>query len=516
MAVSGSRLSLVAGAIAHGGRTAIADAAGEHSYARLLDRSARAAAALLQGRRDLEEARVAFFVPPGFTHVAIQWGIWRAGGIAVPLALSYPPAELDYVIRDAEVSIVVADPAAAETLRPLAEAAGARLVTTTEALSRGAAPDGMLSSDAREPEAGALPDVVESRRAMMVYTSGTTGKPKGVVTTHANLRAQITALIEAWGWTEDDRILLVLPLHHVHGIVNVVCSSLRAGAVCEMLPRFDAEETWARIASGRLTLFMAVPTIYRRLIAAWEAARPERRTAMSEGCRRMRLMVSGSAALPVRTLERWREISGHTLLERYGMTELGMALSNPLHGERRPGYVGAPLPGVLARLVDEAGAPVADGAPGEIEVRGPNVFLEYWRRPDATRDAFRDGWFRTGDTAVVEDGYYRILGRSSVDIIKTGGFKVSALEIEEELRTHPAVAECAVVGVDDPDWGERICAAVELRDGGALELGELQGWAKERLAPYKVPRALRCVDALPRNAMGKVMKPEVAKLFGGG
>jgi malonyl-CoA/methylmalonyl-CoA synthetase len=351
---------------------------------------------------------------------------------------------------------------------------------------------------------------------MMVYTSGTTGKPKGVVTTHANLRAQITALIEALGWTEDDRILLVLPLHHVHGIVNVVCSSLRAGAVCEMLPRFDAEETWARIASGRLTLFMAVPTIYRRLIAAWEAARPERRTAMSEGCRRMRLMVSGSAALPVRTLERWREISGHTLLERYGMTELGMALSNPLHGERRPGYVGAPLPGVLARLVDEAGAPVADGAPGEIEVRGPNVFLEYWRRPDATRDAFRDGWFRTGDTAVVEDGYYRILGRSSVDIIKTGGFKVSALEIEEELRTHPAVAECAVVGVDDPDWGERICAAVELRDGGALELGELQGWAKERLAPYKVPRALRCVDALPRNAMGKVMKPEVAKLFGGG
>src|SRR5213593_4722174 len=280
-----------------------------------------------------------------------------------------------------------------------------------------------------------------------------------------------------------------------------------------MLPRFDAAETWARIELGRLTVFMAVPTIYGRLIAAWEAAPAERRAAWSRECRRMRLMVSGSAALPVQVLERWREISGHTLLERYGMTEIGMALSNPLHGERRPGHVGAPLPGVEARLVDEQGTPVAPGTPGEIEIRGPNVFLEYWRRPDATREAFRDGWFRTGDTAVVEDGSYRILGRSSVDIIKTGGFKVSALEIEEELRTHPAVAECAVVGVADPDLGERVSVAVELAPGAGLDLTTLQAWARERLAPYKVPRALRCVSALPRNAMGKVMKPDVAALF---
>lgn len=224
-------------------------------------------------------------------------------------------------------------------------------------------------------------------------------------------------------------------------------------------------------------------------------------------------MVSGSAALPVATLEEWRTLSGHTLLERYGMTELGMALSNPLRGERRPGYVGTPLPDVVVRLVDERGAPVSPGTPGEIEVRGPGVFLEYWQRPDATRAAFRDGWFRTGDTAVLEQGAYRILGRSNVDIIKTGGFKVSALEIEEELRTHPAIAECAVVGVDDPWWGERVCVAVELADGAALVLEELQAWCKERLAPYKVPRALRTVDVLPRNAMGKVLKPEVSKLF---
>jgi malonyl-CoA/methylmalonyl-CoA synthetase len=501
MAVAAGAPGLIARARGHAERVAIVDGAGEYTYGELLAASARAGACLLGGRADLEEGRVAYFVSPGFEHAAIQWGIWRAGGVAVPLALSHPRPELEYVIRDAGASIVVADAPAEETLRPLAHAADARFVTTVRALSAGA---------------WRLPAIADSRRAMMVYTSGTTGKPKGVVTTHANLRAQITALITAWEWTAADRILLVLPLHHVHGIVNVLACALWAGAVCEMMPRFDAAETWARIATGQLTLFMAVPTVYRRLIAAWDAPSPERRTALSEGCRRIRLMVSGSAALPVQLLERWREISGHTLLERYGMTEIGMALSNPLHGERRAGYVGVPLPGVEARLVDEQGKPVPAGTPGEIEIRGPAVFLEYWHRPEATRAAFRDRWFRTGDTAVVEDGSYRILGRSSVDIIKTGGFKVSALEIEEELRAHPAIAECAVVGVDDPDWGERICAAVELKPGGALGQEELQAWAKERLAPYKVPRSLRTVSALPRNAMGKVVKPEVARLFAAG
>jgi malonyl-CoA/methylmalonyl-CoA synthetase len=501
MPASQSGPPLVERAASHRTRTAIVDAAGTHTYQRLLDASGRVASCLLAERSDLEEAPIAFFIPPGFEHVAVQWGIWRAGGIAVPLALSYPPAELDYVIRDAEVSAVVADAGAVATLRPLVAAAGVRFLTVADTL-------------AAQP--ASLPSVAPDRRAMMVYTSGTTGKPKGVVTTHANLQAQITTLIAAWEWTDADRILLVLPLHHVHGIVNVVSCALWAGAVCEMLPKFDAEETWSCIASGRLTLFMAVPTIYSRLISAWESAIPEQRAAMSAGCRAMRLMVSGSAALPVQTLERWEEISGHTLLERYGMTELGMALSNPLHGERRPGFVGAPLPEVEVRLVDENGNPVGPGKPGEIEVRGPNVFLEYWRRSDATRQAFRDGWFRTGDTAIVEDGSYRILGRTSIDIIKTGGFKVSALEIEEELRTHPAIAECAVVGMPDVEWGERISVAVELRDGAALQLGELSTWARERLAPYKVPRALRIVAALPRNAMGKVVKPEVARLFTAG
>jgi malonyl-CoA/methylmalonyl-CoA synthetase len=372
----------------------------------------------------------------------------------------------------------------------------------------------VLVDDAlRASPADGLPHLGSNRRAMIIYTSGTTGRPKGAVSTHQTIGAQIASLVEAWRWTPADRLLLVLPLHHVHGIINGLGSALAVRAMCEIPSSFDAEHVWARLMSGEITVFTAVPTIYHRLIASWEAAPPDVQRERSEGVRDLRLMMSGSAALPVKTLERWREISGHTLLERYGMTEIGMALSNPLAGERRPGSVGMPLPGVDVRLVDEAGADVVPGTPGELEVRGASVFLEYWKRPEETEAAFRDGWFRTGDVAVLEDGYYRLLGRTSVDIIKTGGFKVSALEIEEVLRTHPAIAECAVVGVSDEDWGECVSAAVELRQGATLSLGDLQEWAKRQLAPYKVPRALQEVSALPRNAMGKVVKPEVAGLF---
>jgi len=326
--------------------------------------------------------------------------------------------------------------------------------------------------------------------------------------------AQVTALIDAWNWSSDDHTLLALPLHHVHGIINVVCSALWAGATCEMLPRFDAETVWTRLASGEITVFTAVPTMYHKLIESWDAAPRALRRARSEGCRHVRLMMSGSAALPLPVLDRWRQISGHVLLERYGMTEIGMALANPMFGDRRAGFVGLPLPRVDVRLVDEAGRQVRSGTPGEVEVRGPAVFLEYWRQRDATEHAFRDGWFRTGDVAIYEEGAFRLLGRASIDIIKTGGYKVSALEIEDVLRRHPAVADCAVVAVPDVEWGERVCAALELHPEATLKLDELQHWAKTQLAPYKVPRAVRCLPALPRNAMGKVMKPAVRAMFG--
>nr|NIM49090.1 AMP-binding protein [Gemmatimonadales bacterium]NIN10546.1 AMP-binding protein [Gemmatimonadales bacterium]NIN49330.1 AMP-binding protein [Gemmatimonadales bacterium]NIP06794.1 AMP-binding protein [Gemmatimonadales bacterium]NIQ98911.1 AMP-binding protein [Gemmatimonadales bacterium] len=307
-----------------------------------------------------------------------------------------------------------------------------------------------------------------------------------------------------------------LPLHHVHGIINVLTCALWTGACCDMLPRFDAKETWSHLVERPITLFMAVPTIYRRLITAWEQAQPAEQAAMSAACTKLRLMVSGSAALPVNVLEIWQGLSGHVLCERYGMTEIGMGLSNPLHGERIPGSVGTPLPRVEVRAVDEKMHDVPAGTPGEILIRGPNVFLEYWRRPEETAESFHDGWFKTGDVAVLQDEHYRIMGRRSVDIIETGGYKVSALEIEEVLRTHPVIQECAVVGVSDPDWGERVCVAVELAAGADLELEPMRQWARDRLAPYKIPKELKVVATLPRNAMGKVTKPDVALLFAEG
>lgn len=498
-------LPLVDRAQRNAGRTAILAPEGSFCYGELLTASAGVAARLLDGapggpdgKPDLQEARVAFLVPPGFAYVAVQWGIWRAGGVAVPLAVSHPPGELAYVIDDAGAAVVVAHPEFADRVRPIASERGLRFLLTTDLMAGN--------------EVGvALPDLTPDRRAMILYTSGTTSRPKGVVSTHGNVAAQVSTLVDAWGWQEGDQIPLFLPLHHVHGIINVLTCALWSGARVTILPKFDAGAVWDLIAHGDLTLFMAVPTIYARLISAWEAAGPEEQAAMSAGCRRLRLMVSGSAALPVSTLERWKEISGHTLLERYGMTEIGMALSNPLHGERRPGYVGTPLPGVEVQLVDEQGQPVPTGAPGEIEVRGPSVFREYWRRPEATASAFRDGWFRTGDVAVVEEGYYRILGRSSVDIIKTGGYKVSALEIEEVYREHPGVEEVAVVGLPDPEWGERV--GIVIVGDPALTLEELRRWGSDHLAPYKLPTRFLALAELPRNAMGKVTKPELVKQF---
>ncbi|MEJ2715785.1 MAG: acyl-CoA synthetase [Deltaproteobacteria bacterium] len=482
----------------HGDRAALIATEGVFTYEDLMRASADVAADLLQHDKDLNEARVAFLVPPGFRYVAALWGIWRAGGLAVPLAVSHPRPELEYVVDDSEASIVAVAPEFEERLRPIAEERSLRMITV----------------DPDRPETPRpLPNVSPGRRAMIIYTSGTTGKPKGVVTTHEQIQAQITTLVSAWGWKPDDHILHVLPLHHVHGIVNILLCALWSGAVCEIMPRFEADAVWDRMAQGDLTLFMGVPTIYSRLISAWESLPEEERHKASAGAARLRLMVSGSAALPVSILERWKEITGHVLLERYGMTEIGMALSNPLHGDRVPGYVGRPLPHVSVRVVDEKhDTPVDAGRPGELQVRGPGVFLEYWRRPEETEASFSDGWFQTGDVVVVENGLYRILGRSSVDIIKTGGYKVSALEIEETLRNHPLIAECAVVGISDEEWGQRVAAAVVLKPGEKLELADLRTWAKERLAPYKIPSKLLVTDALPRNPMGKVMKNQVVRI----
>jgi malonyl-CoA/methylmalonyl-CoA synthetase len=358
-----------------------------------------------------------------------------------------------------------------------------------------------------------LPEIDVNRRAMILYTSGTTSKPKGVVTTHANIQAQIESLVTAWEWSAEDRIPMFLPLHHIHGIINIIGCALWSGASVEVFPRFDLAAILDRVRGDAYTLFMAVPTIYVKLIQALEAASEADREAIVAGFKRMRLMVSGSAALPASVHEQWTALTGQKLLERYGMTEIGMAISNLYHGERRPGAVGAPLPGVEVRLKAENGPIItAEDEPGEIQVRGPTVFQAYWNRPEATAETFEDGWFRTGDMAVLELGYYRIMGRLSVDIIKSGGYKLSALEIEAALLDHPLIAECAVIGLPDDTWGEAVTAAVVL-NSGTLELASLRDWCKGRLSVYKIPQRLKVVSELPRNAMGKVTKPAVKALF---
>jgi malonyl-CoA/methylmalonyl-CoA synthetase len=483
----------------HGDRVAVVDPSGTSSYLALAAGAARLAAVLRGTREDLDGARVGLLCEPGRDYVSALLACWEAGGLAVPLHPAHPEPELEYFIVDSGPSLVVCSPRHRNIATKVAKPVGARVVT----VEAGPSP---LSS-------AAPPLVIDAhRRALMVYTSGTTGRPKGVVHSHASLRAQVESLINAWAWSPDDRILLVLPLHHVHGIVNVTLCALWIGAICEAPGSFDANQTWERLASGELTLFMAVPTIYARLIVAWEAADATDRERWSAGARRARLMVSGSAALPVSTLARWEELTGQVLLERYGMTELGMALSNTLD-RRVPGKVGEPLPFVAARIVDDDGHDLPDGRAGELLIRAPQVFVEYWQRPQETAASFVDGWFRTGDVAVHEPDGYRLLGRSSIDIIKTGGEKISALEIEEVLRTHPLVRDCAVVGIADDEWGERVCCAVVPPADGALAAEELRAWGKERLAPAKVPSRFVFVTELPHNTMGKVVKPDVAKLF---
>jgi len=468
------------------------------SYSELISSSENIARILLAHGSDLAEERVAFMVTPGFDYVTTLWGIWQAGGIAVPLCLTHPLPSLRYTIEDSESTILIYSPEFESTLLPFIEKKSLRALN--------------LNSISKEFTQHILPEIALTRRALILYTSGTTSLPKGVVTTHHNIKSQITTLINAWKWSSNDHTLCILPLHHVHGLINVVSCSLWAGATCEFLPAFDATKVFEIFLKGQVNVFMAVPTIYYKLITYWESLPVTDQEKISKALASFRLMVSGSAALPATVMEKWKDISHHTLLERYGMTELGMAISNPYEGERKTGYVGMPLPGVSIRLTNDVNEEV-HGEPGEIQVRGENVFLEYWHKPEATTSSFTaDGWFKTGDIATMENGYYRIMGRNSVDIIKSGGYKISALEIEEILRTHPAVKDCAVVGVDDEEWGEIVAAAV-VSSVDSLNMEQLRAWLKEQLPPYRMPRKFMVVKELPRNAMGKVTKNDVKKWF---
>ena len=467
------------------------------SYKSLLQASQQFATHLLDGSKDLHGARVAFMVDPGFDYVKVQWGIWQSGAVAVPLCITHPLPSLQYVLEDTGATILVISPQYHDLLAGYALEHSIRLIVVDKV------PEIAVTE---------LPNIDPQRNAMILYTSGTTNKPKGVVTTHANIAAQIKSIASAWQYAPTDHTLCVLPLHHVHGIINVVSATLSSGGIVEFVTSFSVEDIFSRFLKGDINVFMAVPTIYFKLIAAIELLDVADRQQLKNAMKKFRLMVCGSAALPVSVMQKWEEVSGHVLLERYGMTEIGMGISNLYEGLRKPGSIGMPLPGVSVRLVDENMQPVINAEAGEIQIKGENVFKEYWNKPDATAKEFTsDGWFKTGDVAVVEEGYYRILGRSSVDIIKSGGYKLSALEIEEVLRTYDLVYDCAVVGIADDEWGELVVAAVVAKEG--LDQHQLNQWMRTQMPTYKTPRKYLLVKELPRNAMGKVVKNEIKTMF---
>jgi malonyl-CoA/methylmalonyl-CoA synthetase len=483
-----------------GERVAVVDAQGERSF-RAVDAQARAiAAALLGSRATLGGERVAVFAPPGAAFVSAFVGVLAAGGCAVVLSPLHAADESRYLLEDAGVQTLVVDASLDEAARAFA---GRRAI---------------LRPDAESAPLATAVTALPGDPALQLYTSGTTGKPKGAVLSHENLAVQAQLLHAAWGWTRDDVLLHALPLHHMHGLVIALVTALTAGARARMMP-FHAARLWDAMAEA--TVFMAVPTMYAKLFAAFDEADDGTRARWSANAAKLRLATSGSAALPVTLGDRWKAITGRYPLERYGMTEIGVGLTTPLEGERVPGCVGAPLPTVETRIVGEGGK---DADVGELWVRGPSVFARYHERPEETARSFAPAegggpaWFMTGDTVTRENGSFKILGRTSVDIIKSGGYKLSALEIEEALREHPAVLEVAVVGLPDETWGERVVACVVPRAGRDAECAEdsLRAFAKQKLASYKVPKEVRRMAELPRNAIGKVVKPELAKLLAGG
>nr|XP_015101776.1 malonate--CoA ligase ACSF3, mitochondrial isoform X4 [Vicugna pacos] len=521
-------------ALAFGDRVALADQHGSHTYRDLYSRSLSLAREICRLRActdgDLREERVSFLCSNDVSYVVAQWASWMSGGTAVPLYRKHPRAELEYFIQDSRSSVVLAGQEHVELLSPVVRKLGVPLLPLPPTVYCGADKD---PGEEQVPERD-----WRDRGAMIIYTSGTTGRPKGVVITHHNIWATVTGLVHKWAWTKDDVILHVLPLHHVHGVVNKLLCPLWVGATCVMLPEFSAQLVWEKFLSSqspRVNVFMAVPTIYSKLMDYHDRhfSQPHVRDFVRAVCEEnIRLMVSGSAALPLPVLEKWKCATGHTLLERYGMTEIGMALSNPLATARLPGSVGTPLPGVEVRIVSENlqkdGCPYivhAEGnetetrvtpgfeeVEGELLVRGPSVFHGYWDKPEETKNAFTSGgWFKTGDTAVFKDGSYWIRGRTSVDIIKTGGYKVSALEVERLLLGHPSIADVAVIGVPDVTWGQRVTAVVTLREGHSLSHRELKEWARGVLAPYAVPSELLLVEEIPRNQMGKVNKRDLVQ-----
>ncbi|KAF0720464.1 Aste57867_290 [Aphanomyces stellatus] len=438
---------------------------------------------------------IAFVAHRDVDYLRNQWAIWLANHIAVPLSTHSARPEHLHILMDSGASHVIGHGSMNTSSLPIPsiDPAASAAINVTDA-------------DIQQHLADL--SLVATENAMLLYTSGTTGVPKGVLATHDSLLAQVEDVANAWELKSSDRLLHFLPLHHTHGIVNNLLAPLARGATVECLTGSSPSEIWAKLSdeANPVTVLMAVPSIYMLLLEAYEQMDAAFQARAKAGLKNLRVAISGSMACPVSILERWKELSdGQTLLERYGMTECGMALGNPLHGERHIGYVGQPFPSIQARI-----------STGELQVRGPTLFKEYWKRPMETQKEWTDdGWFKTGDIAEynAELASYRILGRASVDIIKSAGYKISALEVEQAVLSHPDVLECAVYGVPDETWGQVVTAVCRTRDPAKPLSPPLADFLADKVAKYKSPRKVHVVDAIPKNAMGKVNKKQLPALL---
>jgi len=441
-------------------------------------------------------SRIAVQTEKSVEALMLYLAVLRAGYVYLPLNTAYQAAEIEYFIGNAEPAVVVCSGKNFGWVSQIAFKAGCTYVYTLNEDRSGSLLERAAHHSDQHTPAQRQPDDL----ACILYTSGTTGRSKGAMLTHGNILSNALTLKAYWGWQQGDVLIHTLPLFHVHGLFVAAHGALLNGSKMIWLSKFDPKAVVARLPEA--TVFMGVPTLYVRLLAEPGLTR--------EACKNMRLFIAGSAPLLVETFNAWRERTGHTILERYGMSETAMLTSNPYDpkdGERRGNTVGFPLPGVKLRVSDEQGKLCAANEVGGIEVKGPNVFAGYWRMPEKTKEEFTaDGWFKTGDVGKLDErGYVCIVGRSK-DLIISGGYNVYPAEIEGFINEMPGVAESAVVGVPHPDFGEAGVAVVVAQPGASLDDAAIVNALKSRIANFKVPKRVYVVPELPRNAMGKVQK----------
>jgi malonyl-CoA/methylmalonyl-CoA synthetase len=458
-----------------------------------LERATARLANLLASRELPAGSRIAVQVDKSVEALCLYLATLRAGHVFLPLNPAYQHAEIDGFVDDAEPAVIVCKPDHLGWVAPIATARGVTCVYTLADDGRGT----LFEAAARLPDTFRTVSRLASDLAAILYTSGTTGRSKGAMLSHGNLSSNALVLHTAWRWRRGDVLLHALPIFHVHGLFVASHGALMSGNTMIWLPRFDPEEVVRHLA--RATVFMGVPTMYVRLL--------DEPSFTAQAASSMRLFVSGSAPLLADTFRQFEARTGQRILERYGMSETIMLTSNPYDGNRVAGTVGLPLPGVSVRVVDDAGRALVAPEIGAIEVKGPNVFSGYWRMPHKTREEFTaDGWFRTGDLGRWDaNGYLSIVGRSK-DLIITGGYNVYPKEIESYLDDIEGVVESAVFGVPHRDFGEAVTAVVVAAPGAALDEAMIIAAMKSRIAGFKVPKRVHVVDALPRNAMGKVQK----------